>query len=279
MIRNRYVRLISLCTTLLAQAQSPSPKVPAVDSPAPSRTTTFRSELLGISFTFPKSLAVIPLESPERRHSYNNAASLNRNPKCRDTVDQALLAIRDVPLPSNNSSENLRKRFGVEDRPDGNIATRSQTDVRGNLAIGRAGLVCFPTDYLEGLEDTQAEHAMGSFPSTSPTEHVMYLYRPVGHTVGTTRVHFVAAEISTGDGREQRRWVAAVQFVLKDCLISMQLSSNDHDFFNEMLRGDLTIGEQQPAPLFPDGFDPSTMNSPWLLKRNFEGQLVKTDSP
>jgi hypothetical protein len=279
MIRNRYVRLISLFTTLLAQAQSPSPKVPAVDPPTPSRTTTFRSELLGISFTFPKSLAIIPLDSLEIQHRFNDAAWMNRDPECRGTVDQALHAIRDVPLPSNNSRENLINRFGTEDRPDGNLATRSQTDIRGSLTIHRVGLVCIPPDYLERLEDTQAEQTIPGFPDAARTEHVMYLYRPVGHMVGKTRVHFLAAEISTGDGREQRRWVAAVQFFSKDCLITMYLSSNDHDFFNEMLRGDLTIGEQETAPLFPDGFDPSVMSSPWLLKRDIEGQLVKTDSP
>ena len=274
MIRNRYVLLITVFVALLAQAQSRSPKIPAADSPAPSHTTTFRSELLGISFTFPKSLDVIPLDSLEIQHKSNNDALLNRDPECRDTVDQDLLAIRDVPLPSNNSSENLRNRFGVEDRPDGNIATRSQTDIRGRLLIQRVGLVCLPAEYLERLEDTQAEQAMPGFPQTVSTEHVMYLYRPVGHMVGKTKIHFVAAEVSTGDGREQRRWAAGVQFVLKDCLISMELYSNDHDFFNEMLAGDLTISEQEPAPLFPEGFNPSVMNSPWLLKRSPDGALM-----
>jgi hypothetical protein len=48
---------------------------------------------------------------------------MNRDPECRNTVDQALLAIRDVPLPSDNSRENLTNRTGMEDRPDGNIAS------------------------------------------------------------------------------------------------------------------------------------------------------------
>jgi hypothetical protein len=123
MIRNRYVLLTSLFAVFLVQVQSPSPKALAADSPPPSQTRTFRGELLGISFAFPKSLAVIPLESPEMQHSRNDDAWMNRDPECRNTIDQALLAIRDVHLPSDNSRENLTNRTGMEDRPDGNIAS------------------------------------------------------------------------------------------------------------------------------------------------------------
>lgn len=233
-MRSAEALLVGLALALpFAVAQSPSTANSDGYSPQPNLYQTHRDESLGFGIEYPESMVAVPLPPVEKQHAENarTASFTNMPPECFNVSEHVFEAA--VPRAKGR---------------------------KAHFYITRFGLSCFSTEVREQLNKEQFIYPQIS---CARAGDVWYLnrYAPSGYHIGTHRVYFAAAERANPQSPQGRDWGAEAQFITAESLIMIQIYSDDRDLFNDMLKGQLTIG-QDAAPFLPSGFNPEEIHSP-----------------
>jgi hypothetical protein len=219
-------------------------------NPASDKTQSFHSGQLGISLTYPLSMVSVPVFLPELEDQVPKKGIENRTECLKSTGQNDLVAVRNMRTDDPDALTRARRE------PEAAKALITEEEkwpgIVARLAISHIGLACMPPDVYAHLMNGELNYLPGGVPNTGAM-HTDYLYPLV---VGDTSALFSAAEFSKPDARDGRYWLANITFVRNDYIVLITISSNDRDFFNLLLREEMTVGENDPAPLLPGGFNP-----------------------
>jgi hypothetical protein len=248
-MRSAEAALLALALALQsALAQSPTTADPNVDSSQPNLYQTFQDESLGFSLTYPARMAAVRLPSADQQHAENarTASFTNMPAKCFNVVERV---------------------FAAERHEKGRPA---------HVYVTRYGLSCFP-DALEQVENGQPIFPQIGQPcSREGDTFQLNLYAPAGYHIGTRRAYFAEAEWEDSLSHEGRIWTAEVQFIAAESLIMIEIDSDDHELFGEILKGQLTIGEDS-ASLLASGFNPTEIHSPDIRRCSYTHGLERPE--
>jgi len=229
-----------------AASQAPSTTNPDLNSAQPIQYVTFWDDLLDFGFTYPASMVPMELPSPEQQHAQNamTAKQTGMRPECLDLTDTALMA----------SYNERRTRWSGENK--------TLRGITATFWITRVGLSCIDPEIRKNFEiSATAIPQLGGCGG-----NMLYRYLLPKHRVGNSEVYFGATESADRDAHEGRIWRAEAQFVSAESLIMIEVYSNDHDYLNQIVRGQLKIGQQDPKPLLATGFNPSEIHSPDIVR-------------
>jgi len=226
-----------LGAVLAAQSQTPG-QPPAVLLPKLAHPETFHSDLLDVTFTYPKSMTAEVLPSLKEQHDTIAAQLKNAGRPVDPTTacsDKALLAER-------------------KDDP-ANLPASASQPVTGKIVMSRIGVSCMPADYQSQIDKVAASTSA----ALAQDKDLLPIDQPIWYMIGNTRVYFAAGGTATpdkhaaaaSDPAAKSRWVGSAAFVWNGNLVSIVIESNNLAFFNELLHGSLSLGKSAPAPLFP----------------------------
>ena len=212
--------------------------------------------MLDLTFTYPASMEAGRLPSLEEQHAAtarNQAADESEDYKRADQCTDTALHARRQDEPATPGGD--FRVHGTDYGDQGGAVLEAEHAVTARIVIARLGVECIPAQYRNDPEDVAASIAMAYVqgPGLQQTDP------PIWYEIGKTRIHFAASDSrSTPDGPDtktgenaEHRWVAGVAFVFNANVVSIVFESNDLPFLNEMLQGEITIGNQPAAPLFP----------------------------
>jgi hypothetical protein len=237
-------------------AASSSVRPTSEPSAAKPSAVVFHSDALGFTLSYPATLVVTELPSPDQQHA--EIAKLqppDEKPELRKVdqcTDKALLAKRkDAPEKAGvNVTIYGDKRGTVLD---------AAPPVTATLLIARVGVECMPAEYRQQLDAVTSSMAEES----AQGDDLRPIDQPIWYEVGKTRIHFAAAQSIQPENQpganapsqstkgQEHRWVASLAFVQNNNLVSIYAESNDLPFLNEILHSTVKFGEQPTAHLFP----------------------------
>jgi len=250
---------VALGFAALVHGQTTPASETATTPPQPAKDATpvtFHSDMLDLSFTYPGSLIAEKLPSLDEQHAeLAKKYGPDEKPEDRKTdqcSDRALIARRkDQPsIPGGNVT--VTGTFYVDKR---GLVLDTNHAVDAKILISRIGVGCLPAEEQNQIDELAAAMAV----ELTKDEGLKPIDQPIWYEVGKTRIHFAASQSAAeekhaktkSDEAEEHWWVASVAFVSNGNLVSIVMGSNDLPFMNEMLHGNLTIGKQKAAPLFP----------------------------
>jgi hypothetical protein len=232
---------------------------PVAESPQAARIAapvTFHSDLLGLSFTYPGSLVAEKMPSLDEQHAaLARRYGPDEKPEDRKTdqcSDRALVARRKDEPATPGGAVTVTGTFYADKR---GLTLESNHAVTAKILISRIGIECMPTEEQNQIEDVAGAMSV----ALTKDEDLLPIDQPMWYGVGKTHIHFAAARSTPemrqagtgGNGQKERRWVASIAFVSNGNLVSILIESNDLPFLNEMLHGEIALGRETAAPLFP----------------------------
>jgi hypothetical protein len=264
MVKDGFLLAVGLCSSVLGYGQVPPVSQTSAATSAPQQAAkatahvNFHSDLLDLSFTYPESLVAEKLPSLDeqhaalaRRYGPDEEPEYRKQDQC---TDRALIARRKDQPSTPGGSVTVEGTIYGDKR---GIVLDAHHAVTAKILISRVGVECMPAEAQRQLDDVAAVMAEG----LTKEEGLKPIDQPIWYEVGKTRIHFAAAQnapevekpvAKSGDERE-RRWVASMAFVWRGNLVSVFVESNDLPFLNEVLHGQITLGKEPAAPLFPAG--------------------------
>jgi hypothetical protein len=216
----------------------------------------FHSDLLDLTFTYPASLVAGRLPSLEEQHAAtarNQPADESEDYKRADQCTDTALHARRQDEPATPGGDIAAHGTVYGDQRG--VVLGTEHAVTAHIVIGRVGVECVPAQYREHPEDVAAAMTVAYLQG----EDLVESDAPIWYEVGKTRIHFAEAEgrwrpngpDTKAGGNAEHRWVASFAFVSNGNVVSIVFESNDRPFLNEMLHGEIAIGKQPPASLFP----------------------------
>lgn len=239
MQRTRFLYACMFGAALALHGQEPVTVEPsAVPLPKLAQPEVFHSDLLDVTFTYPKSMKAQTLPGLKEQHDAM-AAQLKNAGRPEDPTtacsDKALLA--------------ERKDEG------GKLAAGTGHAVTAKIVMSRMGVSCMPASYQSQIDQVAASMSA----ALAQDKDLVPIDRPIWYNVGATRIYFAAGETARpnqqampgSDGATNARWVGSAAFVWGGNLISVVVESNDLGYFNELLHAKLSLGKAAGAALFP----------------------------
>jgi hypothetical protein len=203
-----------------------------------------------MTFAYPASLVAQALPSLDQQHAdiaaKEPASVTPESRKTDECTDKALVALRQ------DDSKNVKPTVTIYGDKRGTVVSDAHA-ITAKILISRIGVDCMPAAYRDQLDSLAT--AMSS--ALAQDRDLQPIDQPIWYDLGTTRIHFAAAETpsdpSQADSakKPERRWVGSAAFVWAGNMISIVAESNDQPFFNELLHSKVGLGTQTAAPLFP----------------------------
>jgi hypothetical protein len=258
-MKNRLVFAAIFGLATLCNGQTNSTAATATTPPqraTDAEPVTFHSDMLDLSFTYPGSLIAEKLPSLDEQHAtLSRKYGPDEKPedlKSDQCTDKALIARRnDEP---STPGENTTTYVTIYGDKRGTVMDVEHS-ITAKILIARVGVECMPAEAQNRLDDVAAAMAA----QLAQGEDLKPIDQPIWYEAGKMRIHFAAAQSASDEKKpdaksnekKEHLWVASAAFVSNGNLVSIFFRSNDLPFLNEMLHGNLTLGKQKAAPLFP----------------------------